>query len=84
MVSFTLLMRHLLRLQLVLWPLYSVVSGLASFTNPPGPDAALHLSIGEKYNIEWENAGTSYSELSLGLWAAADGNIFWLICTSFS
>lgn len=67
-------------LQLAIWLFTSSVAGVARFTNPPGPDGALSLNIGEQYTIEWENAGNDYPEISLGLLAEAGDNVFWLLC----
>ncbi|KAH6674094.1 hypothetical protein B0J14DRAFT_699823 [Halenospora varia] len=71
--------RFLLLIQYALLLLSRTVDGKAVFVNPPGPNGALTLSLGESFLIEWQDAGSDYSMLSLGLLAAADGNIFWLI-----
>ncbi|TVY87218.1 hypothetical protein LAWI1_G004336, partial [Lachnellula willkommii] len=74
-----LLVPQFLRFQLAILLLFSArVHSLARFTNPPGPDGALTLAIGDNYTIEWENAGSDYSSLSLGIMANANGNIYWL------
>lgn len=65
---------------MVLTILCASVDALATFVNPPGPDGSLTLTMGDKFLVAWQDAGTDYSELSLGVLAQADGNIFWLIC----
>ncbi|KAH8685988.1 hypothetical protein BGZ60DRAFT_523255 [Tricladium varicosporioides] len=56
--------------------------GLAKFTSPLGPDGKLTLYLGDQFLIAWQDTGTDYTMLSLGLLAAVDGMIFWLISDS--
>ncbi|KAH6674085.1 hypothetical protein B0J14DRAFT_589200 [Halenospora varia] len=56
--------------------------GLAKFASPPGPDGKLTLYLGDQFLIAWQDTGTDYTMLSLGLLAAVDGMIFWLISDS--
>ncbi|KUJ15682.1 uncharacterized protein LY89DRAFT_782963 [Mollisia scopiformis] len=73
------LVKQLLKLLSAIWLFSNTVAGVGRFTNPPGPDGALTLHIGQQYTIEWEYAENTYPELSLGLIAEANGNVFWLL-----
>ncbi|RDL37938.1 uncharacterized protein BP5553_05371 [Venustampulla echinocandica] len=55
------------------------VLGVAKFVNPKGPDGTVTLTLGEKFLVSWQNAGSDYSQLSLGLKAQSNGMISWLI-----
>ncbi|KAL3424334.1 hypothetical protein PVAG01_03615 [Phlyctema vagabunda] len=66
-------------LQYAVWFLCSTAYGIATFTNPTGPDGSLSLTMGEQFLVVWQDADTDYSLLSLGVMASSDGNIFWLV-----
>jgi hypothetical protein len=73
-------MKQLVRFQFAVWLFSGTAFGLAAFTNPSGSDGSLTLTIWDQHIVEWQNAQFDYSELSLGVLAQADGNIFWLLC----
>lgn len=75
--------KQIFKTQLAICLFTSTVASIATFTSPSS-DSTLTLTVGEPYLIEWENAGSDYSELSLGLLADANGNDLWLLCKQSS
>ncbi|PMD17922.1 hypothetical protein NA56DRAFT_648347 [Hyaloscypha hepaticicola] len=74
--------KQIFKTQLAICLFTSTVASIATFTSPSS-DSTLTLTVGEPYLIEWENAGSDYSELSLGLLADANGNDLWLLSNQF-
>ncbi len=73
------LFQQIIKFKLAVSFFTSIAAGIATFTNPAANDT-LTLTIGEPFLVEWESAGSDYSELSLRLLADATGNDLWLLC----